>query len=127
VNRAGSCFITSLSSVRPPVGAPFWKVLKIGFGLRLDLLTYPILLLINSLSLSPGITEELEETAGQNVYEDYKFVTKAEVEELGAVGLIGTPMLKGYMHGFFMEMKLFNKLRSELGLGLGLEVNLKCT
>ena len=59
-----------------------------------------------------GLTEELEETAGQNVYEDYKFVTKTEVEELGASGLIGTPMLKGYMHGFFMEMKLYNKLRA---------------
>ena len=63
-------------------------------------------------SFLEGLTEELEETAGQNVYEDYKFVTKAEVEELGASGLIGTPMLKGYMHGFFMEMKLYNKLRA---------------
>ena len=63
-------------------------------------------------SFLEGLTEELEETAGQNVYEDYKFVTKAEVEELGASGLIGTPMLKGYMHGFFLEMKLYNKLRA---------------
>eukprot|EP00596_Hydrurales_sp_CCMP1899_P003682 CAMPEP_0119045056 /NCGR_PEP_ID=MMETSP1177-20130426/36632_1 /TAXON_ID=2985 /ORGANISM="Ochromonas sp, Strain CCMP1899" /LENGTH=785 /DNA_ID=CAMNT_0007016149 /DNA_START=1 /DNA_END=2358 /DNA_ORIENTATION=+ len=63
-------------------------------------------------SFLEGLTEELEETAGQNVYEDFKFVTKTEVEELGASGLIGTPMLKGYMHGFFMEMKLFNKLRA---------------
>lgn len=63
-------------------------------------------------SFLEGLTEELEETAGQNVYEDYKFVTKTEVEELGASGLIGTPMLKGYMHGFFMEMKLYNKLRA---------------
>lgn len=63
-------------------------------------------------SFLEGLTEELEETAGQNVYEDYKFVTKTEVDELGASGLIGTPMLKGYMHGFFMEMKLYNKLRA---------------
>ena len=63
-------------------------------------------------SFLEGLTEELEETAGQNVYEDYKFVTKTEVEELGATGLIGTPMLKGYMHGFFLEMKLYNKLRA---------------
>jgi ribosome biogenesis protein ENP2 len=59
-----------------------------------------------------NLTEELEETAGQSVYEDYKFLTKAEIDELGATGLIGTPMLKGYMHGFFIDMKLYNKLRA---------------
>eukprot|EP01041_Mallomonas_annulata_P009529 gene9529-19816_t len=63
-------------------------------------------------SFLEGITEELEESATQNVYEDYKFVTAAEVEELGASGLIGTPMLKGYMHGFFMEVSLYTKLRA---------------
>ena len=63
-------------------------------------------------SFLEGITEELEESAEQSVYEDFKFVTKSEVEELGATGLIGTPMLKSYMHGFFMEMKLYNKLRA---------------
>lgn len=34
------------------------------------------------------------------------------MEELSAGGLIGTPALKGYMHGFFMEMKLYSKLRA---------------
>lgn len=63
-------------------------------------------------SFLEGITEELEETAGQQVYEDFKFVTRQEVDELGAAGLIGTPMLRGYMHGFFMQMKLYNKLRA---------------
>ncbi len=63
-------------------------------------------------SFLENLTEELEETASSTVYEDYKFVTKKEIEELGATGLIGTPMLKGYMHGFFMEMKLYNKLRA---------------
>jgi ribosome biogenesis protein ENP2 len=65
-----------------------------------------------------GLTEELEEggvgAAGGagGVYEDYKFITRQEVEELGATSLIGTPMLKGYMHGFFIEMKLWSKLRA---------------
>ena len=63
-----------------------------------------------------SLTEELEETSAENggsgVYEDYKFITRAEVEELGATALIGTPMLKGYMHGFFVEMKLYSKLRA---------------
>ncbi|CAM9903060.1 unnamed protein product [Ectocarpus fasciculatus] len=62
-----------------------------------------------------SLTEELEENSVENggsVYEDYKFITKAEVEELGAASLIGTPMLRGYMHGFFIEMKLYAKLRA---------------
>ena len=63
-------------------------------------------------SFLENLTEELEETSGQTVYEDFKFVTKSEVEEIGATGLIGTPMLRAYMHGFFMEMKLYNKLRA---------------
>eukprot|EP01038_Epipyxis_sp_PR26KG_P005677 gene5677-7836_t len=63
-------------------------------------------------SFLEGLTEELEETSGNNVYEDYKFVTKQELEDLGASGLIGTPMLRGYMHGFFIDVKLFNKLRA---------------
>lgn len=62
-----------------------------------------------------NLTEELEEKNTENggsMYEDYKFITKTEVEELGASSLIGTPMLRGYMHGFFIEMKLYAKLRA---------------
>lgn len=59
-----------------------------------------------------SLTEELEETTNQTVYEDFKFLTRQEVDELGASGLIGTPMLRGYMHGFFIEMKLYTKLRA---------------
>lgn len=35
-------------------------------------------------SFLEGITEELEEEAGQNVYEDFKFVSRQELDELGA-------------------------------------------
>ena len=63
-------------------------------------------------SFLEGLTEELEEETNQTVWEDFKFVTRAEVEELGATALIGTPQLRGYMHGFFVEMKLYSKLRA---------------
>ena len=74
----------------------------------------PVMVIINydRCSFLESLTEELEETASQNVYEDYKFITKGEVEELGATALIGTPLLRGYMHGYFIEMKLYNKLRA---------------
>jgi ribosome biogenesis protein ENP2 len=63
-------------------------------------------------SFLESLTEELEESSNSTVYEDFKFLTQAEVEELGASGLIGTAMLKSYMHGYFMEMKLYSKLRA---------------
>lgn len=63
-------------------------------------------------SFLESLTEELEENASQNVYEDYKFITHKEVDELGATALVGTPLLRGYMHGFFIEMKLYNRLRA---------------
>jgi ribosome biogenesis protein ENP2 len=68
-------------------------------------------------SFLEGLTEELEEsnsshTSTNTVYADYKFVTQSELEELGAVNLVGTNMLKGYMHGYFMDMTLYSKLRA---------------
>uniref|UniRef100_A0A914D1C1 NUC153 domain-containing protein n=1 Tax=Acrobeloides nanus TaxID=290746 RepID=A0A914D1C1_9BILA len=56
-----------------------------------------------------SITEELEETAQPTVYDDYKFLTKAQLEEIGLSHLVGTNMLRAYMHGYFMDMKLYNK------------------
>lgn len=41
-----------------------------------------------------NITEELEEEQNKMVYDEYKFVTKQEVFELGCTNLIGTKMLK---------------------------------
>ncbi len=59
-----------------------------------------------------GLTEELEESKEKTVYEDFKFVTKQEVDEIGATSLIGSPMMRAYMHGYFMEMSVYSKLRA---------------
>lgn len=40
-------------------------------------------------SFLESLTEELEESSNSTVYEDYKFLTVNEMEELGATGLIG--------------------------------------
>lgn len=58
-----------------------------------------------------NITEELEETPG-TAYDDYRFVSAKDIEELGAANLVGTPMLKAYMHGYFIEAKLYRKLKA---------------
>lgn len=59
------------------------------------------------------ITEELEEDVAENkIYDDYKFVTMQELEELGLEHLIGTNLLRAQMHGFFIDMKLYSKAKA---------------
>ncbi|KAG8744515.1 hypothetical protein FRC11_013427, partial [Ceratobasidium sp. 423] len=62
-------------------------------------------------SFLDNITEEMEEQTVRNVYEDYKFVERAELDRLGLTHLIGTPTLKPYMHGFFLSLKLYDAAR----------------
>jgi len=74
-----------------------------------------------------NITEELEErNAGplsttnteettmntETIYQDYKFLTNVDLEKLGVTNLIGTSYLRGYMHGYFIDQSLYNKIKS---------------
>lgn len=75
-------------------------------------------------SFLDNITEELEEkdrseeaidASGEgvgNIYEDYKFLTRSEIDALGIQNLVGTPLLRGYMHGFFIDIGLYNRVRA---------------
>lgn len=49
-----------------------------------------------------GLTEELEEAA-PSAFDDYRFVTRADLARLGLDHLLGSPMLRAYMHGFFVD------------------------
>ncbi|RZF33176.1 hypothetical protein LSTR_LSTR004862 [Laodelphax striatellus] len=49
-------------------------------------------------SFLDNLTEELEESSMETVYDDYKFVTKKDLEELGLSHLMGTNLLRAYMH-----------------------------
>lgn len=62
-------------------------------------------------SFLDNLTEELEETV-TTVYDDYKFVTKAEITALGMSHLMGTSVLKAYMHGFFVDLRLYEKAKA---------------
>ncbi|KAE9419978.1 hypothetical protein Angca_005758, partial [Angiostrongylus cantonensis] len=55
------------------------------------------------------ITEELEENQSATLYDDYKFVTKEELDKLGISNLIGTSVLRAYMHGYFLDRRLYEK------------------
>ena len=62
-------------------------------------------------SFLDNITDEMEESEVTSVYDDYKFVTKDELEDLGLEHLIGTNLLRAYMHGFFMDARLYRKAK----------------
>ncbi|PPR02208.1 hypothetical protein CVT26_012100 [Gymnopilus dilepis] len=62
-------------------------------------------------SFLENITEEMEDQTTRSVYEDYKFVERSELKNLGLDHLVGTPALKPYMHGYFMSLKLYDTAR----------------
>lgn len=62
-------------------------------------------------SFLDNLTEELEELNYDIIYDDYKFVTEKELEELGLSHLKGTNLLRAYMHGYFMDIRLYKKAR----------------
>ncbi|XP_051780880.1 nucleolar protein 10 [Erpetoichthys calabaricus] len=59
-----------------------------------------------------SLTEELEENPETTVYDDYKFVTRKDLENLGLAHLIGSALLRAYMHGFFMDIRLYHKVKT---------------
>nr|XP_033795184.1 nucleolar protein 10 isoform X1 [Geotrypetes seraphini] len=63
-------------------------------------------------SFLDNLTEELEENPESTVYDDYKFVTKKDLENLGLTHLIGSPLLRAYMHGFFIDIRLYHKVKA---------------
>ncbi|KAI8322937.1 WD40 repeat-like protein, partial [Martensiomyces pterosporus] len=59
-----------------------------------------------------NLTEEMEESPTQTIYDDYKFVVRRELESLGLAHLIGSPVLKPYMHGFFVDLRLYERAKA---------------
>ena len=59
-----------------------------------------------------GTTTATDDPQQEAVFENYKFVTRDELDQLGVSNLIGTPLLRGYMHGFFMDVQLYHRVRA---------------
>ncbi|GAA5828724.1 hypothetical protein JCM11251_005852 [Rhodosporidiobolus azoricus] len=59
-----------------------------------------------------NMTEEMGEDQETLVYDDYKFVDRQELEDLNLTHLIGTDTLKPYMHGYFVDLRLYTKARA---------------
>ncbi|KAH9260700.1 hypothetical protein BASA81_001167 [Batrachochytrium salamandrivorans] len=65
-----------------------------------------------------SVTEELEVNSSSigtkqqtESFDNFRFVTKAELEDLNMSSLIGSKELKPWMHGYFMEATAFEKLK----------------
>lgn len=59
----------------------------------------------------------MEEEAGGGagagtLYDDYRFVTRDDLDRLGLTRLVGTPALRAYMHGFFIDNRLYAKAQA---------------
>jgi len=67
-------------------------------------------------SFLENLTEEMEEAAlskeSTAVYDNFKFVTKSELAQLGLDHLLGTALLRPYMHGFFIDLRLYEKAKA---------------
>ena len=59
-----------------------------------------------------ALSEEMEEQATGALYDDYKFVRREELTALGLDALVGTSVLRPYMHGFFIDARLHAKAAS---------------
>ncbi|ANZ73749.1 BA75_00714T0 [Komagataella pastoris] len=61
-------------------------------------------------SFLDSVTEELEEKPSDTVYANYRFITKSDVQNLNLSHLVGTNVLRSYMHGFFIDTELYDKV-----------------
>ncbi|KAK9460590.1 WD40-repeat-containing domain protein [Lipomyces oligophaga] len=62
-------------------------------------------------SFIENVTEELEEAPVTSVYDNYKFVTRKELAALGLGHLLGTNVVRSYMHGYFIDMRLYEQAK----------------
>ncbi|XP_058057878.1 nucleolar protein 10 [Anopheles bellator] len=63
-------------------------------------------------SFLDNLVEDIESETVHNLYDDYKFVTKQELADLKLDHLEGTSMLRAYMHGFFIDIRLYKQAKS---------------
>lgn len=61
-------------------------------------------------SFLDNITEELEEKPQDSVYSNFRFITRDEVAKLNLTHLIGSNVMRSYMHGYFINSELYDKV-----------------
>lgn len=61
-------------------------------------------------SFLENVTEEMEERPTDTIYSNYRFITRDDVTKLNLTHLIGTNVMRSYMHGFFIDNELYDKV-----------------
>lgn len=61
-------------------------------------------------SFLDNITEELEEKPTDTVYSNFRFITRDEVAKLNLTHLVGSNVMRSYMHGYFINNELYDKV-----------------
>lgn len=61
-------------------------------------------------SFLDNITEEMEEKPSDSVYSNFRFITRDEAAKLNLSHLIGSNVLRSYMHGYFINTELYDKV-----------------
>lgn len=61
-------------------------------------------------SFLDNITEEMEEKPSDSVYSNFRFITRDEAAKLNLGHLIGSNVLRSYMHGYFINTELYDKV-----------------
>lgn len=64
----------------------------------------------NWCSFLDNLTEEMEEKPSDTIYSNYKFITKEELQKLNLTHLVGSKVLRSYMHGYFISTELYDKV-----------------
>eukprot|EP01129_Flabellula_baltica_P003639 TRINITY_DN13397_c0_g1_i1.p1 TRINITY_DN13397_c0_g1~~TRINITY_DN13397_c0_g1_i1.p1 ORF type:complete len:654 (+),score=170.15 TRINITY_DN13397_c0_g1_i1:26-1987(+) len=60
-----------------------------------------------------NLTQEADKKKeDETIYQDYHFITESELNNLGVTNLKGTPYLRAYLHGYFMDIRLYKKIRA---------------
>jgi ribosome biogenesis protein ENP2 len=66
-----------------------------------------------SASFAPSAAATAAAESASSVFDDYKFVTREELQQIGLLHLIGTSnLLRAYMHGFLIDSSLYARVRS---------------
>jgi ribosome biogenesis protein ENP2 len=63
-------------------------------------------------SFLEDLTQELDGESNNNGYADFIFLTSTAVENIGLMHLVGTSLIKAYMHGFLIDSRLYKKIEN---------------
>ncbi|EGV61990.1 Small ribosomal subunit biogenesis [Yamadazyma tenuis] len=61
-------------------------------------------------SFLENVTEEMEERPSNSIYSNYRFITRDDVTRLNVAHLVGTNVMRSYMHGFFIDNELYERV-----------------